>query len=165
MKRLFLTLLILFFTTSSALATNNFGHRGPLNFIQTKILEKTISSQLERQYGGLADIKIKSYGAKALRNGIFQSAQLNLNDIKIEDISISNLNLETTSIENKLDITDIKNIKLISNIDAIFSASISNEDLKNILNTPIYQNEISKINTKLSPLASIKIREIFCQEN
>ncbi len=163
MKKLFIVILSLFLTINMARAEAEYGFKGPLNFIQCKILEKTIASQLENKYNGNADIKIKSYGAKALRNGIFKSANLKLDNIIIKEIPISYIELETISTENKLDITNVKNINLISTIDAQFTALLSNENLKQILNSNIYQNEIAKINSQLAPYITIDIKDIYCE--
>ena len=164
MKNFILILVLLFLMTNPVVASENYGFRGPLNFIQSKILEKTISSQIEKKFKATVDTKIKSYGAKALRNGIFKSAVIQLNGVEVDGVSIDEVSLETTSVENKLDITDIKNIKLLSNIDADFVATLSNEDLKNILSSKIYQKEVSKINAQIAPFASVKIADIYCEE-
>lgn len=163
MKKFVLILVSLFLMTNTVIASENYGFRGPLNFIQCKILEKTISSQIEKRFKATVDTKIKSYGAKALRNGIFKSAIVQLNGVEVDGISVSEVNVETTSVENRLDITDIKDIKLLSNIDANFWATLSNEDLKNILASKIYQKEIAKINAQIAPFASVKIADVYCE--
>ena len=165
MKKTFLTLLISLLISNSVYANNDYGFRGPLNFIQVKLLEKTISTQVKKEFKGSVNTKINSYGAKALRNGVFKSAELELNNCLIEGISISRIQLKTTSIENKLDISDLKNIKLLSNIDAEFYTTLSNEDLKSILASSFYKKEIAKINTEISPLASINIGDIYCRDD
>ena len=131
------------------------GFRGPLNFFQSKILEKIISVQVEKVVGGNIKTKISSYGAKALRNGIFKSAFIEGKNLSFDGINISGFEAETTTENNRLDISDKSNPKLLTDIQADFKTVVSNEDLKTVITAPICQNEIKK-DVRLTNVRRIK---------
>ena len=75
MKKLFVFIFFVLFSILPVFAdSKEFGFRGPLNYFQSKVLEKIISTEVKKVVGGNITTDIRSYGAKALRNGIFKFA-------------------------------------------------------------------------------------------
>ena len=165
MKKILLLLFMLFFGLQTFAKEENLGFRGPLNFFQSKVLEHIISSQIKNTVGGNIKTKINSYGAKALRNGIFKSAKTEGKNLAFEGISITSFTATTITENNRLDIGDTSNPKLLTDIQAEYIATLSNEDIKTIITAPICQKEILKFNKKLAPFAQIYDIDIFCKTN
>ena len=164
MRKFLLLLFVLFFGLNVFATDENMGFRGPLNFFQSKILEKIISVQVEKVVGGNIKTKITSYGAKALRNGIFKSAFIEGKNLSFDGINISGFVAETTTENNRLDISDKSNPKLLTDIQADFKTVMSNEDLKTIITAPICQNEIKKLNKNLAPLVRVNTLNVWADK-
>lgn len=162
-KFLILGFLFLLITSPVDASPRELGLRGPLNFFQSKVLENIISKEVKRVVGGKINTDISSYGAKALRNGIFKSAQINGKNLEFEGIHIDSVEIHTTTENNKIDITDKSNPKLLTDIYGEYTAQITNENLTTILASPIFNKEIGKLNQKLAPFVAINQLNVFCE--
>ena len=166
MKKLLSLIFVIFiFANVSFAYDEDLGFRGPLNFIQCQVLEYVFAREIHKTIGGNVNIKLTSYGAKALRNGIFKDAVLDGKNLNIDGISISRLHAKTLTENNRLDISDLQHIKLITDILAEYYAELTNEDINTILKSEEYQAEINKINTKLSPFLKIYNTNIYSENN
>lgn len=166
MKKFFTTILILFFASNLVFAREeNLGFRGPLNFIQCKVLEKIISMQIRKVVNGKIDTNVKSYGAKALRNGIFKSAEFEAKDLNVDGVHITRVYAKTITENNRIDISDKQNPKLLTDILAEYKAEVTNSDLKTLLLSEEYVKRVAKINAKIAPLARIYDTDIYCENN
>ena len=163
----FISILLLFVLGSNTVFARdeNLGFRGPLNFAQCKMLEHVVTCEIQKFMGGRAKVRFVSYGAKALRRGIFKSARMKGKDFNLDGINISRINIETITENNRLDINDLNNVKLITDILAKYTAEIDNDDIKTIIASKVYQNEISRINKKLAPFLRINNSDIYCKNN
>ncbi len=166
MKKVFSILIILFLFTGVVSAGNNdLGVQGPFNFIQTRILEYTLARVIRKNVGGRIKIKLTSYGTKALINGVFKSAVFEGKNINIDGISISRVYVETVTENNRIDLSDLSNIRLISDITARYTAEITNEDINIILSSEKYKTELNRVNKKLAPFLRIHSTNIYSQNN
>lgn len=164
MRKFLILLFILFLGVTAFAVDENIGFRGPLNFFQSKILEKIISVQVRKVVGGDIKTKITSYGAKALRIGIFKSAFIEGKNLSFDGINISGFVAETTTENNRLDISDKSNPKLLTDVQADFKTILSNEDLKTIITAPVCQNEIKKINKNLAPFIRVNTLDVWADK-
>jgi len=166
MKKFFSFLLIFFLSASFAIARDeNLGMRGPLNFLQSIILEKIISVRIKNFVGGKNSVNIESYGAKALRNGIFKSAEFVGKDLNVDGIHITSVRAKTLTENNRIDISDKKKLKLLTDIQAEYKAELANSDLKTLLMSDEYTKRVNKINSKMAPFARLYDTDIYCENN
>ncbi len=166
MKKFFIIILLFVFSNNIVFAGDeNLGFRGPLNFAQCKILEHVVSCEIHKIMGGRARVRFVSYGAKALRRGIFKSAAMKGKDFNLDGINISKINIETITENNRLDVSDLNNVKLITDILAKYTAEITNDDIKTIIASRPYQNEIARINKRLAPFIRIYNSDVYCRNN
>ncbi len=166
MKKFLLFILIVVFSSNIVFASDeNLGFRGPLNYIQCKVLEYVISREVKEFTGGYIKVKVDSYGAKALRNGIFKSVALEGRNLNIDGMNISKFSADTITENNRLDVSDYNNLRLITDILAEYTAELTNEDINTIINSKEYKNEIALINKKLSPFLRIYNTSIYSENN
>ncbi len=166
MKKLLIILLFICLSTNLTYARDeDLGFRGPLNYIQSKILEHVLSIEVQKITSGDIRIQIVSYGAKALRNGIFKSVIMEGKNLNFDGMSISKIYAQTITENNRLDIRNIEHIKILTHILAEYSLELNNDDIKTILASEAYKAEISKINNKMSPIFRISNVDIYCEYN
>ena len=165
MKKFCLILFILLMVPNIVFAKTeeNLGFRGPLNYIQSKLLEHVLSVEIEKITSGDMKIIINSYGAKALRSGIVKSVVADGRNLNIDGMSISKIHMATITENNRLDVSNLKHIKILTDILAEYSIELTNDDIKTILESKEYKREIAKINSKMSPIFRIQGVDIYCQ--
>ena len=166
MKKLFTTIIIILSicANTSFGAEIDYGQKGIINFIQTKALEKTISTILKKKLGGNISTEITSYGAKGLRNGYFEKAHIQAENINYKNINISQIKATTTSAPNQIIINDKKFIPQ-TKIYANYSAELDNKDIESIVKSEYLQAKITKINEQISPLARISDLNVYIKDN
>ena len=166
MKKIVLLFFLVLFMANFAFARDeDFGFKGPLNYFQSKILERVISTQVQKVVGGKVQTQVSSYGAKALRQGVFKSAKISGEDLQFDGLTLSGFVAETVTENNRIDISDKKSPKLLTDVRGEYKATLTNDDIQKVLNSSVCRKEISKINKKLAPFAEISDVEMFCQTN
>lgn len=117
-----------------------------------KIIQKEINDELENSKV-LAELEI--FNLKRLKQGEFKSLNLKTDLLKYRALSLSDFNAQTVCPFNKF---IYKNRKIYFPLDIPFKfeGKITNNDIKNIINSKEFQKEIKKINIIGTPSVIIK---------
>ena len=128
-----------------------------LNFLRTKITESVIKNTLIDVTQGNKKIKVNidSYSAKDLANGIFKSLNLSGNDIIINDIYISAIELKSLCDFNYIKYDRKGNVAFKEDFPLSFYLVMSASDISNTMHSDKYKKVINHLN-KFS-FAGIKV--------
>jgi len=119
-----------------------------LNFLRTKITESVIKKTLINVTQGSKKIKVNidSYSAKDLANGRFKSLNLSGNDIIINDIYISSIELKSLCDFNYIKYDRKGNIAFKEDFPLSFNIVMSASDISNTMHSDKYKKVINNIN-------------------
>ena len=121
-----------------------------LNFAQTKISEAVLKKSILKTVKGDKNLKvdIESYSAKDLKNGIFKSLSVSGENVVIEDIYLSSLELKSICDFNYVQYDKKGNLKFKEDFPMSFNIQMSNDDLNKTMQSEKYKNLINNFNKK-----------------
>ncbi len=130
-----------------------------LNFLSSKITETVIEKELHDALKSKFKAKLNIFTIKRLKNGEFKSLQLESKKVKYKAFSMSDFYAETICPYNKI-IYKNNRIYYPYNIPFKFKGQITNEDIKNIINSKEFQKEINKTSININGINGLKLRNI-----
>lgn len=136
-----------------------------LNFASKQIAEIIIEKELKEELNSKINAKLEIFTIKRLKKGEFKSLILKSSKIQYKALFLSDFYAQTICPFNKI---FYKKSRIYYPYDLSFKykATITNEDIQNVINSPEFQKELEKINvTKAieieSPLVEIKNNKLF----
>lgn len=107
-----------------------------------RILKREISKVAEND---LLKVKLESYSAKDLKNGIFKSLSVKGENININDIYLSNLEMNTLCDFNYIKQSN-DDIVFMEDFPMSFNITVSESDINNTIEATRYQKIINDLN-------------------
>jgi hypothetical protein len=128
-----------------------------LNFAQTKISEAVLKKSILKTVKGDKNLKvdIESYSAKDLKNGIFKSLSVSGENVVIEDIYLSSLELKSICDFNYVQYDKKGNLKFKEDFPMTFNIKMNSDDINNTMKSEKYKKVVNDVN-KLG-LGGIKV--------
>jgi len=164
MKKLILTLCMIFFTASQVSALNciyncvepyDLSHGVSRfmsavtgsNLMAEKIAKVILRREIMKNTEGKFSVKVDSYSVKDLKKGIFKSVKIKGKDIDAEGVHFSKLSMKTLCDFNYISQKDPKNPVFMEDLPLGFAVEMSEEDLNKTMQTPEYEKMINKLNS------------------
>ncbi len=128
-----------------------------LNFTQTKISEAVLKKSISKTLKGDKNLKvdIESYSAKDLKNGIFKSLLISGENVVLEDIYLSSLELKSLCDFNYVQYDKKGNLTFKEDFPMSFNITMDSDDINNTMKSEKYKKVINDVN-KLG-LGGIKV--------
>ena len=128
-----------------------------LNFTQTKISEAVLKKSISKTLKGDKNLKvdIESYSAKDLKNGIFKSLLISGENVVVEDIYLSSLELKSLCDFNYVQYDKKGNLTFKEDFPMSFNITMDSDDINNTMKSEKYKKVINDVN-KLG-LGGIKV--------
>lgn len=128
-----------------------------LNFTQTKISEAVLKKSISKTVKGDKNLKvdIESYSAKDLKNGIFKSLLISGENVVVEDIYLSALELKSLCDFNYVQYDKKGNLTFKEDFPMSFNITMDSDDINNTMKSEKYKKVINDVN-KLG-LGGIKV--------
>ena len=128
-----------------------------LNFTQTKISEAVLKKSISKTVKGDKNLKvdIESYSAKDLKNGIFKSLLISGENVVLEDIYLSSLELKSLCDFNYVQYDKKGNLTFKEDFPMSFNITMDSDDINNTMKSEKYKKVINDVN-KLG-LGGIKV--------
>ncbi len=128
-----------------------------LNFTQTKISEAVLKKSISKTVKGDKNLKvdIESYSAKDLKNGIFKSLLISGENVVVEDIYLSSLELKSLCDFNYVQYDKKGNLTFKEDFPMSFNITMDSDDINNTMKSEKYKKVINDVN-KLG-LGGIKV--------
>ena len=145
---------------TSADKENIFLNISGIDFLSKKIIETLIQKELKEELNSDIKADLDIFNLKSLKQGEFKTLELTSKNIKYRALSLSDFKAKTACEYNKIAYINNK-IKYTYAIPFKFNASITNEDIQNIINSEEFQKELKR-NEK--DLFQIKTPSIEIQE-
>ncbi len=118
-----------------------------VSFASRKIAEIVIQKELKDELKSPFKANLEIYNIKRLKNGEFKTLTLQSEQIKYRAASISNFYAQTVCPYNKI-IYKNNRVYYPYDLPFKFNASITNQDIENIINSYEFQKELEKISLK-----------------
>ena len=128
-----------------------------LNFTQTKISEAVLKKSISKTLKGDKNLKvdIESYSAKDLKNGIFKSLLISGENVVVEDIYLSSLELKSLCDFNYVQYDKKGNLTFKEDFPMSFNITMDSDNINNTMKSDKYKKIINDVN-KLG-LGGIKV--------
>ena len=128
-----------------------------LNFTQTKISEAVLKKSISKTLKGDKNLKvdIESYSAKDLKNGIFKSLLISGENVVVEDIYLSSLELKSLCDFNYVQYDKKGNLTFKEDFPMSFNITMDSDNINNTMKSEKYKKVINDVN-KLG-LGGIKV--------
>lgn len=118
-----------------------------LNFTRSKISEAVIEKSINKSVkGGKMNVKLDSYSAKDLSNGIFKSIKISGKNISVDGIYLSLLELESLCEFNYAEYDKKGNLAFKEDFPMSFEIQMSNDDVNNTMQSERYKKVINDLN-------------------
>lgn len=116
-----------------------------LNFASKQIAEMIIEKELKEELNSKINAKLDIFTIKRLKKGEFKSLILKSSKIQYKALFLSDFYAQTICPFNKIFYKKSR-IYYPHDLSFKYKATITNEDIQNVLNSPEFQKEIEKIN-------------------
>lgn len=128
-----------------------------LNFAKTQISESVLKKAVSKVVKGDKNLKIDldSYSAKDLNNGIFRSLTMSANNVNIDGIYLSSIEMKSLCDFNYVKYDKKGNLTFKEDFPMSFAIEMNSEDINNTMKSEQYKKVINDLN-KLS-FAGIKV--------
>lgn len=119
-----------------------------LNFTKTKIAESVLKKSILKTVKGDKKLKvdINSYSAKDLNKGIFKSLTISGENVSIEDIYLSSLELKSLCDFNYVQYDKKGNLIFKEDFPMSFEITMDAEDINNTMKSEKYKKVINDVN-------------------
>lgn len=98
------------------------------------------------------DVDFDSYSAKDLKNGIFKSLKVSGENVLINDIHLTNLDLKTLCDFNYIKLAD-KDIVFVEDLPMSFNLKMTQSDINKTMQHPRYKKVIDDLNMVIGSFA------------
>ena len=127
------------------------------NFLGVQVAQAILKKELEKNINGKININIDSYSVKDLKKGIFKSIKLNGENISIDDVYFTTLDIKTLCEFNYISIQDPKNPIFKEDLPMSFSVIMSEEDINKTMQSIGYKKIIDDLNMLGSSIGVFKV--------
>lgn len=116
------------------------------NFISEKVAQNILKKEIEKNVTGKdLKVKVESYSAKDLKNGIFKSIEVNGNNVVANGIYLSTVDVKTLCDFNYIQQKG-GNVVFKQDFPMSVKLTISADDINNTMNTDKYKKIINDVN-------------------
>lgn len=129
-----------------------------VNFLTKKIIEIIIEKELKNELTSKFNADLNLFTVKRLKNGEFKSLTLKSNNLKYKALSVSNFTAESVCPYNRI-VYQNKKIYYPYNLPFKFKAQITNNDIKNIINSYEFKHTLEKSAIKINNFIGFKVLE------
>ena len=126
------------------------------NFFYTKVLEQALEKQAKKQFSGHFDVKLKSFSKKDLKEGKFKSLTATGENIKIDDIAINKVTINSICDFNQFAKNENSKYEFVTDFPADITFELTSENINQIKNMTEFKNKIQKINSQLNGFLNIQ---------
>lgn len=127
-----------------------------VNFATTKIYEKMIQIQLNKELDAKFSVNLDIFNFDMLKQGIFKSVKVSAPHISYKGLSLSELTAYTLNDKNRIIYKD-KKIYYPEEMPFYFEGKIGNDDIQNILSSDIFLKKLNAVNEKYSMFFEINV--------
>ena len=127
-----------------------------ISFLSEKTAELLIENEFKSELNSKVHADLEIFNIKSLKNGEFKSLSLKSENLKYKSFSISDFNAKSICPYNKVVYTS-KRIYFPEQLPFNFNAQITNNDIKNIINSEDFKKALIKNPIKIN---GIKILEV-----
>lgn len=120
-----------------------------LNFVSKQIAETIIEKELKEELNSKVKTKLDIFSIKRLKKGEFKALTLNGKKIQYKSLSLSNFYAETICPYNKIYYKKGR-IYYPKDLPLKYKATITNEDIKNVIESSEFQNELKRTAVKFN---------------
>lgn len=127
-----------------------------MNALISNTLEAQVKKQVDKALEGDFEVKITPFGGKSMLQGKFKTLELSAPSANLEGLSLTNIKAKSACEYNHF---VYKNGEVYTNEDftLVFSAEITNDDLKEIIMAPEYQKLVKSLNVHVGNFSFIKV--------
>ena len=115
-------------------------------FLAEKIAQSIIRKNIEKNAEGDFSVKLKSYSARDMKAGRFQSFELNGKNVVLEGVYLSTFNLKTICDFNYFHIDKDWNMTVVDDVPMKFEFEVTQDDLNKTMAAPSYTKILNDIN-------------------
>lgn len=127
------------------------------NFLGVQVAQMILKKEINKTVDGKISVNIDSYSVKDLKKGIFKSIDIKGQDITIEDVYFSYLNIKTLCDFNYISLKDAKNPVFKEDLPLSFAAEFSEDDLNKTMLGTGYKKIIDNLNLLGSSLGVFNV--------
>lgn len=124
-------------------------------FVSRNIAEAIIQREINEELNSNVKANLEIFSVKNLRNGIFKSLILKSKHLKYKALSASDVMVSTVNSYNEI-LYKNKKLYFPSDLNFKFTATITNEDIQNVINSIEFQNELARRTLSYRGLNGVK---------
>ena len=134
-------------------------------FISRNIAEAIIQKEINEELDSNVKANLEIFSVKNLRNGIFKSLALKSKQLKYKALSAKDVTVSTIDSYNKILYKNGK-LRFPTDLDFKFTATITNEDIKNVINSIEFQNELARSTLSYRGVNGVKFEtpEVYIED-
>lgn len=160
MKKNLILLILFLITLSPVFSANDVlseeylkskNHIALMNPLAEKMVEMAIKKAIKKEAPGKYKVKFEGYTLKSMKAGIFKYLEVTGKNVNVDGIEIPYYNVKTVSDYNWVDYNQ-NPIKFRSDIEADYTANITENTINEALKTEEYAKILRKINKKAFPM-------------
>ncbi len=174
MKRIVLLFGIMIFTASGCFASNCgyncvkpydlsngfsrfMSHATGSNLLAEQVAKVLLKKEVAKNIDGKLKVKVDSYSVKDLKKGIFKSISIQGDNLDLEGVKFTSLDIHTVCDFNYISMKDKNNPVFKEALPMEFNAVLSEDDINQTMMTGEYKNVIDSLNMLAGSAGLFKI--------
>ena len=126
-----------------------------VSFLSRNIAESIIQKEINEELNSNVKAKLELFNVKRLRNGEFKALMLKTKNLKYRALSATDVTVSTICPYNKI-LYRNKKLYFPQDMNFKFDGIISNDDLKNVINSVEFQEELARNTLSFRGINGIK---------